>query len=93
MNYLVLWVPGAEDAVTSMWLTSTNRNRLAALAAQADAILASSPEITGRNVFDTVYELVIENLGVEYEVVHDDRHVRVLNVWDAGHVRPDPTGN
>lgn len=93
MNNLVLWVPGAEDSLSTMWLASSNRNRLVALAAQADAILANSPTLLGRCVFDTVYEMVIENLGIEYEVIEDDRHVRVLNVWDSAHSKPYPKGN
>ena len=93
MNYLVLWVSGAEDALAELWLNSTDRNRLAELSNQVDEILSAEAETCGKHLFDTVYEIEIGAFGVEYEVTAEDRHVRVMNVWDATKGRPDPKGN
>ncbi|HEV3339060.1 MAG TPA: hypothetical protein VG125_01850 [Pirellulales bacterium] len=45
--------------------------------------MARNPESVGELRFDTVRTLAIPPLGVDYEVVDQDRIVYVLSVWNS----------
>jgi hypothetical protein len=51
------------------------------------------PEQQGDQRFDTVRTLIVGVLGVEFEVVVEDRLVRILSVWDAAKPRPASNGS
>ena len=52
-------------------------------ASRIDHMLATDPENAGQIRFDTVRTLVVPPLGVEFEVVDQDRLVWVLGAWDS----------
>jgi hypothetical protein len=79
----VVWTPAAEQELAALWLDSSDRNAVATSAATADALLAVDPSSRGELRFDTVRFLTVPPLGVDFEVIDDDRIVYVLTAWSA----------
>lgn len=48
-----------------------------------DRLLTRDPETMGEARFDTVRTLAIPPLGVDYEVIVDDRLIYVLSAWKS----------
>ena len=83
-----MWKPSAEQDLASAWLAATDRQAMTMAANYIDRLLADDPESLGDVRFDTVRTLVEFPLGVEFEVVEQDRIVWVLAAWDASKVSP-----
>lgn len=81
MNYLVVWTPSAEQQLAAVWLAAAHRANVTAASATIDQLLATDPEQQGVPNFDTVRTLVVDPIGVDFEVVDADRIVYVLTVW------------
>ncbi len=81
VNYTVLWVPAAEQALAAIWLSASRRNAVTRAAHAIDQELRTDPQSKGesrpggRRVFISI------PLGVSFEVVPQDMIVRVLHVW------------
>ena len=82
MNFTVSWTPAAQDELAAIWLASRNRNAITKAAARIDTLLRTRPETHGALLFDTVRELIVAPLGIQFEVVEDDLVVFVLAAWD-----------
>ena len=93
MNFMVVWMPRAQDDLAKLWLDESLRSRIALLAHGLERRLSKDPETMGLLAFDNVYTAEADILGVEYEVIPDDRHVRVLRMWSSASGRPEPTDN
>jgi hypothetical protein len=82
VSYTVTWTPDAEQALAAVWLASTDRNAVTASANRLDQELEFDPYGRGipRNasVNRTATDLP---LGIDYEIIEDDKKVRVLSVW------------
>jgi plasmid stabilization system protein ParE len=87
MRYTVLWTPNAEQDLAAVWLNAADRAAVTIAADLIDQLLAQNPEQQGEIFFDTVRTLVISPLGVDFEVIPDDRIVYVLTVWDEANGR------
>lgn len=93
MNFEVIWLPAAEVELAALWLDTWDRKEFTRNTHRIDQALRTTPSTSGEIVFDTVRQLVIPPIGVEYEVIEDDRRVIVLAVWDTDTGRPDPIYN
>jgi plasmid stabilization system protein ParE len=93
VNCMVDWRPDALQDLAAIWLATADRNAVASAAYAIDQALAVDPDTVGRLVFDTVRQYNHQPLGVEFEVIHADRRVWVLAVWDTTKGRPSPSGN
>lgn len=95
MIFTVVWMPTAEQRLAGVWLNAADRNAVTRSANRVDELLRVDPEHQGDLRFDTVRSMIVGALGVEFEVVEDDRLVRVLSVWDATQGLPgrDVNGN
>jgi hypothetical protein len=82
MRYTVLWTPTAEQELAAIWTASADRSAVTAASKEIDRTLSVDPELKGEVSFDTVRTLVVDPLGVDFEVVEADRIVYVLAVWD-----------
>jgi hypothetical protein len=60
-----------------------SRNAIRSAADTIDRLLARDPEAIGESRFDTVRTLAVPPLGVDYEVVVQDRLVYVLSIWKS----------
>ncbi len=83
MMFTVVWTPAAEQNLAALWLQASDRNTLAMVSNTIDALLRQDPQTRGEPGFDTVRELVIPPLGVDFDVQEPDRMVYVLSVWLA----------
>ncbi len=83
MKLTVVWTPTAQQDLAAIWLSAKGRNAIASAADTIDRLLARDPDTVGDSRFDTVRTLAIPPLGVDFEVVSQDRIVYVLSVWDS----------
>ena len=82
MNYTVIWLPAPESQLAAAWLAAPDRNAVAAASYQLDQNLAVDPFARGFARDSSVNRTAIEYpLGIEYEIIEDDKLVRVLRVW------------
>jgi hypothetical protein len=76
----VVWVSDAESELAEIWLASSSRDRIASASHAIDVVLGqdaesvSSPLAEGMRVFEQ------PPLRVLFEIVDEDRMVRVLKV-------------
>ncbi len=81
MKYTVAWSASAQQHLARVWLATKNRQAVTSAAAVIDARLRDDPEAQGESRTPGVRVLISRPLGVEYEVVPEDRAVYVLSVW------------
>jgi hypothetical protein len=85
MNYEVIWDPTAEQELAAAWLMAPDRNALTEAAAWLDERLANSPLTLGRRRSSSVHRTAYRSpLGIEFEVIEDDKRVIVRGVFAAG---------
>jgi hypothetical protein len=84
MNYDGIWVPAAERDLINIWLAATDRNSVTECAHLLDQQLGRNPLDFGESRVSSVHRIAFEPpLAIEFEVIEDDRRVRVLHVWRA----------
>ena len=82
MNYTVTWTPAAEQALAAIWLTASDRTAIAESSHRLDQDLANDPFGRGVPRNASVNRTATDfPLGIDYEIIEDDRKVRVLRVW------------
>ena len=81
MRYTVVWSREAEDDLTALWLSSPNRAEVTATAREIDNILRNDPQRQGVGRTARSRILIVEPFAVDFEVVIDDRLVRVVAIW------------
>jgi len=82
MSYTVIWVPVAENRLADTWLAAPDRAAVTRAAHLIDQDLAHNPYARGFPRNASVNRTAVEYpLGVEYEIIEDDKTVRVLTVW------------
>jgi plasmid stabilization system protein ParE len=84
MNYRVVWGPRAEDLLAAVWLAAADRNRVSQAVATLDRLLARAPLELGESRASSVQRVAFEPpIGIEFEVVEDDKRVIVQGVFAA----------
>jgi hypothetical protein len=81
MKFRVAWTASAQDHLTRVWLASEKRQSVTSAAARIDAELRDDPETKGESRRPGVRVVIARPLGVEFEVMPEDRTVYVLSVW------------
>jgi hypothetical protein len=81
MKYTVLWIPNAERELADLWVDSGDRGAIAGAANEIDRLLRIDPSHAGESRSHGRRILLVPPLGVTYEILEDDRLVRVLDVW------------
>lgn len=81
MTYTVLWVPGAEQELASLWLSAPDRVALSEAANAIDGLLRTDPEGRGESREAGRRILVEPPLGVIFSINEGDRTVLILTVW------------
>jgi len=84
MKWTVLWKPRAEGQLARIWLEAEDRQAVRAAADRVDAELSQAPMSVGESRSGGVRVAFATPLGVELEVVEQDRVVYVLSVWRIG---------
>lgn len=82
MSYIVHWTDAALDELAVVWLAAADQNAVTAASHQLELEIVANP--TGRGLFrasSANYTAVDLPLGIEYDVIEDDKTVRILRVW------------
>lgn len=81
MTYTVLWTPAAERDLAELWLSAEDRNAITSAAATIDALLRQDAHLVGESREGTLRITFVAPLGIDFEVLQDDRLVYVLAAW------------
>lgn len=82
MRYNVAWGPRAEAMLAAIWLAAQDRAAVTRSASRLDAQLASDPLHLGESRTSSVHRIAFDSpLGVEFEIVEDDKLVIVQGVF------------
>ena len=85
MKYSVAWQPAALDELTSVWLAAVDRAAVTAASDWFDRELARDPFNVGESRASPLTFVAFRPpLGIEYEVVPDDRLVLVEAAFSLG---------
>ena len=82
MKYEVVWGPRAEGMLATAWLDAFDQIAVTEAAASLDSQLAHDPLRLGESRTSSVHRVAyFPPLGVEFEVVEDDKRVIVQGVF------------
>ena len=82
MNYDVVWGPRAENMLAAVWMAAADREAVNDAAAEVDLRLGRDPLRFGESRQSSVHRVgYIPPLGVEFEVIEDDKRVIVQGVF------------
>jgi hypothetical protein len=84
MIYAVVWRPPAEQELARLWLNAASRTAFTAAANRIDRLLGQDPVVSGCWLLGATRTLILPPLAVAYEVIEDDRQVRVFTAWREG---------
>ena len=82
MRYAVVWPERVTDDLMSIWSLATDASAVAASTDRIDYYLTCAPLSFGESRESSLHRVAyLAPLGVEYEVVEDDKRVVVLRVF------------
>lgn len=82
MNYTVTWTQEAENGLAAAWLAAADREAVTASSHRLDIALQHDPRNLGESRSSSMVRVAIGlPLGIEFEIIEDDKKVRVLGVW------------
>jgi hypothetical protein len=81
MSYTVVWVPAAEQELAQLWMDAAQRREVTQAAQEIDDRLRFAPADQGESRPHGRRILLVPPLGATFEILSDDRLVRVLDVW------------
>jgi hypothetical protein len=85
MKYQVRWDPVAEAELAAIWLAAADRHAVTRATKWFDDQLARSPLGLGESRASSVHRLAyFAPLGIEFEVIEDDKRVIVQAVFGTG---------
>jgi plasmid stabilization system protein ParE len=80
MEYTVIWVPSAEGQLAELWMAARDREAVTLASDRIDRTLCDAPLDAGESRPDGYRILIDLPLVVYFQVIPDDRLVRVLRV-------------
>ncbi len=85
MSYAVEWTPDAENDLAALWTAATDPTAITAASAWLDTRLAADPLHFGQPWASSVHRIAVRGpIGVEFEVIEDDKRVIVHGVFAVG---------
>jgi hypothetical protein len=82
MSYTVDWSEAALDELAAVWTAAVDQAAVTASSHNLDQNLARDPYAVGFARNAPVNRTATDwPLGIDYEIVEDDKKVRVLRVW------------
>jgi hypothetical protein len=82
MNYSVLWTDNALDELAAIWTAASDRNAVTTASHRLELDLTREPYSRGIRRNSSVNRTATDlPLGVDYEIIEDDKRVRILRVW------------
>jgi hypothetical protein len=84
MTYSVSWTPTALNALAAIWNDSTDRNAVTTASHWLEQAIENRPIGFGEARNSSVVRIAFRPpLGIEFEIIEDDKKVRVLRVWSV----------
>ena len=80
----VVWVESAEQELASIWMALPDRSKVAAATHEIDQALKRDPFSEGVVLCEGLYAIQRGPLRVIFEVLPDDKIVRVVKVKPSG---------
>lgn len=80
MRYHIVWQPQAEQQLAAIWLASADRGQVTAASHRIEQLIGTDPWHQGESRSGTTRMLFEHPLAVVYEIIEDDKRVRVLVV-------------
>jgi hypothetical protein len=85
MNYGVEWPAEAENDLATIWNDARDRNAVTEASAWLDAQLTGDPLHFGEPWTSSVHRIAVSDpIGIEFEVIEDDKRVIVHGVFTIG---------
>jgi hypothetical protein len=81
MRFTVLWTRDAENDLAALWLDAADRSVIASAVATIDGLLKVEPLACGESREGPLRIMFVPPLGIDFEVLDDDRIVYVHAVW------------
>ena len=82
MNYALIWPHETLNDLAAAWLASADRDAITEASHLIEQALMSQPLTYGSPRGASVTRMAYEPpLGVEFEIIEDDKKVRMLRVW------------
>ena len=82
MNYRIDWTPGAEQQLAAVWMAAADRPTVTTAVNRLEARLERNPLQIGHRLDSSVHRVAYAApLGIEYEVIEDDKRVIVHGVF------------
>lgn len=78
--YTVVWHPAARELLAEIWLHAHDRADVSRAADSIDRSLKHDPAEQGQHEYDRVYRILYAPLEVFYEVIPEDRIVKVAHI-------------
>jgi len=81
-SYSVAWVRTELNQLASIWLASSNQAGVTIAAHWLEQELSRRPLTFGESRTASVVRIAHRKpLGIEFEIIEDDKKVRILGVW------------
>lgn len=85
MSYRVDWTSAAESDLAALWNAAADRNAVTTASEWLDEHLARDPLRFGEPWASSVHRIAVcDPIGVEFEVIEDDKRVIVHGVFGLG---------
>jgi hypothetical protein len=81
VKYTVVWAVDAEEKLAAIWANASEREEIGDAANTLDGQLARNPAALGESRPNGQRIAHCLPLGIRFQVIEDDRLVRVLTVW------------
>lgn len=82
MSYSVEWSRTALRQLAATWLAAPDRGAVTSASHRLERALASGPYAVGLPRGSSVNRTAIDlPLGIEYEIIEDNKKVRVIGAW------------
>ncbi len=82
MNYSVHWTDDALDELATVWTAASDRNAVTAASHRLEQDLMREPFTRGIRRDSSINRTATDlPLGVDYEIIEDDKKVRIVRVW------------
>lgn len=82
MTYAVDWAPSALRELAAIWVGAADPAAVTAASHRLEQALAADPLRIGVPRNSSVNRTAVDPpLGIDYEVIEDDKVVRVVRVW------------
>jgi len=84
MRYQVTWGSRAENHLAAIWISATDRKAVNDATAWLESRLAMIPRELGESRESPAHRVLYHPpLGIEFEIIEDDKRVIVQGVWST----------